>query len=321
LDTFRKYFKKITKQKASNIKVVVLCVLAATTFWILNALNKDDYTTVVDQPIEFYYNRQAYMAIEELPSKVSIEIHGNGWDLLRKYFKLNVVPFPIELRTPNAQEYLLTNSFQRALAEQTAPTQLSDILEDTLKINIDTVIEENLKVELDTSVNTLASNHRFASEIKLDPDSVSIKGPASIIEKMEGTISVQLEEDNIMENYSQLISVSIPDQYREFLTLNEELVHVEFEVVGFLEGSRELEPQMLNFPASVSLEEGPSTVTMEYLIDERELEEFQELELEALLNYNNRNKEDSTVSVQLNIVPAYLDSVSFMPENFKLVYE
>src|SRR5690554_5086651 len=136
------------------------------------------------------------MAVEELPDHVTIEINGNGWDLLRKYFKFNVVPFPIELSDPSVQDYLLPGVFQRSLAEQTAPTQLSAILEDTLKINIDRIIEERLNVRMDTTFNPLAPNVRFASEILVEPDSVTVKGPSSIVEKMGGNIYFQLDEDN-----------------------------------------------------------------------------------------------------------------------------
>ena len=37
------------------MKVVALCFLAAATFWFLNALNKDNYNTVVDYPIEIVF--------------------------------------------------------------------------------------------------------------------------------------------------------------------------------------------------------------------------------------------------------------------------
>ena len=301
--------------------MVVLCVLAATTFWILNALNKDNYTTVVDQPIEFYYDRQEYMAVEELPTKIRIVINGNGWDLLRKYFKFNVIPFPIELTDPSAQDYLLPNSFQRALAEQTAPTQLSDILEDTIKIKIDKIIEDTLKVELDTSVNPLGRNIRFASEIVIEPDSVTVKGPTSIIEKMGGKIILHLEENNLNENFSRSLALTVPADYQNFLTLAEESVKVEFEVVQFLEGNKKLKIQKLNFPQKVTLTNNDSTVMMEYLVDEREMDALRELELEAILNYNNRNREDSTISVKLNKIPPFLDSIKFIPESFKLEYE
>ncbi len=301
--------------------MVVLCVLAATTFWVLNALNKDNYTTIVDQPIEFLYDREEFMAVEELPSKIRIEINGNGWDLLRKYFKFNVVPFPIELTDPSAQDYLLPVSFQRALAEQTAPTQLTDILEDTLKINIDRIIVDTLRVMMDTTVNPLAPNIRFASDILVEPDSVEVKGPTSIVEQMGGIIYFQLDEENLRDNYHTTLTLSIPEEFEEFLVLSEDTVQVSFEVVEYLEGRRELKIRQVNFPAAVSLASQDSTVIMEFLVDERELESLDSLDLEAVLNYRNRNREDSTISVQLNQTPAYLDSISIAPNTFKLVYE
>jgi len=321
LNTIQKYLKRLSKQKASNIKVVVLCVLAATTFWVLNALNKDNYTTVVEQPIEFYYDREEFMAVDELPTKIRIEISGNGWDLLRKYFRVNVMPFPIELSDPSAQSYLLPSSFQRALAEQTAPTQLTAILEDTLKINIDRVIEEKIKVVLDTSANPLAMNIRFASEIRIDPDSVTVKGPTSIIEKLEGAIYVNLNEKNLTDSYSDSIPVAVPREHANFLSLKEKEVNVSFEVVEFLAGQKVLNMRRLNFPSSASLATDDSIVVMQYLLDERQIEAFSELQLEAILNYSNRNREDSTISVRLNRNPSYLDSVKFIPDSFKLVYE
>lgn len=321
MNTIQKYFKKLSNRKASNIKVVALCVLAATTFWILNALNKDNYTTVVEQPIEFYYDHSEFMAVEELPKIIHIEVNGNGWDLLRKYFKVNVLPFPIELTNPSAQDFLLPSSFQRALAEQTSPTKLTDILEDSLKIKIDRIVVETLKVSLDTSLNPLATHIRFASEVRIAPDCVVVKGPTSIIEKLGGTVYLDLGEKELKEDFSKPILLSLPEEYRNFLSLAEKEVQVAFEVVEFLSGRRALRIKSINFPSNVSLGRGDSTLVMQYLVDERETEKLRDLRLEAILNYSNRNKEDSTIAVRLSRTPDYLDSVKFVPDQFKLVYE
>lgn len=301
--------------------MVVLCVVAATTFWILNALNKDNYTTVVDQPIEFYYNREEFMAVEPLPTKIQVEVNGNGWDLLRKHFRVNVVPFPIELTDPSAQDYLLPTSFQRALAEQTAPTRLTAILEDTLRIRIDRVVEERLKILLDTSVNPLAENIRFTSDVTIQPDCVTVTGPTSIIDSLGGVLLVDIDQKGVNENFSKTIPLSLPEEHEEFLTLTEEEVVVSFEVVEFLAGQRVVNLRQLNFPSSVSLAGRDSIVVMQYLLDERQTAAFSELELEAVVNYNTRSREDSTVIVTLRQVPDYLDSVRFIPEAFKLEYE
>ena len=321
MNRLRKYLKKLSKPSASNLKVVSLCVLAATTFWTLNALNKDDYTTIVEQPIEFYYDREQYMAVGDLPTDLRIEINGNGWDLLRKYFNLNVIPFPIRLDDPSAQDYILTSSLQRALAEQTAPTQLAAILEDTIKLSIDKIVEGELKPVLDTATNPLAENFRFASSITIEPNEITVKGPGSIMEKMEGQIFFGLSQGNINSNYADSISLTIPEEYRSFLVLEDKSVFVEFDVVEFLEGEKKLSIRTFNFPSTVELASTDTIVVMEYLVDEREVEALQGLKLEALLNYNNRNPEDSTVDVRLNIMPEYIDSVSFFPETFKLRYE
>jgi hypothetical protein len=60
---------------------------------------------------------------------------------------------------------------------------------------------------------------------------------------------------------------------------------------------------------------------MYYLIDERRVEDLKKLEFEAVLNYRNRNRQDSTVSVQVNPMPAYLDRVRIEPETFRLKYD
>lgn len=60
-----------------------MCVVTATTFWLLNALNKDNYTTIVNQPISIDYDEDEYMAVKPLPQVIKIEINGNGWDLLK----------------------------------------------------------------------------------------------------------------------------------------------------------------------------------------------------------------------------------------------
>ena len=88
MSTLRKYFRKFKPDKTSNLKVVVLCVVTATTFWLLNALNKDNYTTVVNQPISLQFDPTEYMAVKDLPKEVKIQINGNGWDLLKKHLKI-----------------------------------------------------------------------------------------------------------------------------------------------------------------------------------------------------------------------------------------
>ncbi|SDY54796.1 hypothetical protein SAMN05444412_101495 [Rhodonellum ikkaensis] len=303
------------------MKVVALCLLAATTFWLLNALNKDNYTTVVDYPIEIIYDKEEFMAVEKLPARVKIEINGNGWDLLRKYFKIKDNPFLIEINNPSTKNYLLTSEIRRSLAEKISPTSLVSIVSDTIKFKIDKVVTRKINIRPDTTTNTLAKNFRYASQIAIDPPVVSIKGPTSILEQLEGILAVNLGEEKINKNFSKILPLTLPDAFRDFLTMEDESVHFKFEVVQFLEGNKRLKVVKTNFPENVTLVQQPNTIMMYYLIDERKVNELKEIEFEAILNYSNRNRQDSTVSVQVSPKPTFLENVKLEPEVFRLKYD
>jgi len=303
------------------MKVVALCLLAATTFWLLNALNKDNYTTVVDYPIDIIYDKEEFMAVEKLPSRVKIEINGNGWDLLRKYFKVKDNPFLIEINNPSTKNYLLTSEIRRSLAEKITPTSLVSIVDDTIKFKIDKVLTRKLTIYPDTTANTLAKNFRYDGKIEVDPPIANIKGPTSILEQMNGILIVNLGADKINKNFNKILPLALPETFTDFLTMEEESVHLKFDVVQFLEGNKRLKVVKNNFPANVGLVQEPTSIMMYYLIDERKVEDLKKTEFEAILNYNNRDRQDSTVAVQVRPKPTFLENVRLEPEVFRLKYD
>lgn len=316
-----KFFTNLNPQKISNFKVAALCFMAAATFWVLNALNKDNYTTVVDFPIEIIFDTDEFRAVENLPERIKLEINGNGWDLLRKYFKVNESPFLIEINNPSTKDYLLTSEIRRGLAESLNPSSLTTILTDTVKFRIDKVVTRKIKIQADTSSNTLAKNFRLTSPIEVDPAVVSIKGPTSILQKLDGILKVDLKDDKINKNFNKIITLDLPDSLKEYLELEDESVHIRFEVIQMLEGNKRLRLKLVNFPENVSLVQQPGAIIMSYLIDERKLEDLKALEFEALLNYSSRNAQDSTISVQVIPKPTYLENIKFEPEVLKLRYD
>src|SRR5690606_37797876 len=159
--------------------------------------------------------------------------------------------------------------------------RLTAILEDTLKIRIDRIVDERLRVALDTNVNPLAENIRFASEINIQPDCVTVTGPTSIIEQFGGHFFVDIGERELRDNFSGTVPLVLPEEHEEILTFVEKEVDVSFEVVEFLTGQRVVNIRKLNFPSTVSLASRDSIVVMQYLLDDRQTQAFSDLELEA----------------------------------------
>lgn len=321
MSTLGNYFRKLKPEKTSNLKVVVLCVFTATTFWLLNALNKDNYTTSVNQPLELNYDQEEFMAVGNVPREVRIQINGNGWDLLKRHFKISVTPLEVFVEDPSQKPFLLASDIERQMAEHLTSTNLVDIAQDTLFYSIDRIVSRKIQIVPDTTSTTLAENHAYASAIALDPETVTVTGPISVIEQLEGKLYVDIADDNINENYSKLLPLKLTKEKQKFLSLDEETSQVSFKVIAFLENTVNLEIQKLYFPGNVTIDSTITEIQARFLVQEDKMGALQNLELKAILNYNNRNREDSTISASLNKSPDYIKEVSFEPENFKLIYE
>jgi hypothetical protein len=312
---------RISSKKLSNLKVVVLCIAAATTFWILNALNKDNYTTIVDYPIRWEYNREKYTAVQQLPESVPIQISGNGWDLLRKYFKLNEPPFIINLAEPGSKNYILTTDLKRPLGDFLTPTTLIGMLKDSLQYHIDPIETKKLKPVLDTTSYTLAKNVVIDGPIKFQPAEVTVVGPSSLIDSFNGKFPVSLNESRINGNFDKSVPIKIQKDLEDIVQLQDQELQVSFSIIQYLEGNKRLKLNKVNFPKSVSLENENLMPVVTYLIDGSKVTQLKDMEFEAVLNYSKRNKEDSTIVIEVRPNPNYLKEVKVEPPFVKLKYD
>jgi len=312
---------RISSKKLSNLKVVVLCIAAATTFWILNALNKDNYTTIVDYPIQWDYDKAEYMAVQPLPQSVPIQISGNGWDLLRKYFKLNEPPFVINLVEPSSKSFILTSDLKRPLGDFITPTTLIGMLKDSIPYHIDQIETRKLTPVLDSTSFTLAKNVEIEGEITFSPSQVTLIGPSSLLDSFGGKFTVSLDEARISENFNKSVPLQIQEELADILTLQDETVEVNFAVIQFLEGNKRLKVRKVNFPKSVTLENEDLTPMATYLVDGSKVTELKDMEFEAVLDYGKRNREDSTITIVVKPNPSYIKEIKVDPAFVKLKYE
>ena len=311
---------RISPKKLSNLKVVVLCIAAATTFWILNALNKDDYTTIVDFPIELEYDRGKYVSVEDEPQNIQIEISGNGWDLLRKYFNFNNQNFPVKISNPASSDYILTSDLKRGLSEFLGPTQVVSILDDTIKYHINRIQTIKIKPRLDSTSFSLYKNFKLLDSPVFDPPELTFTGPTSLLDSLKKTFTINLDENKINEDLSKEVKLSLPKGIASLVSIKEKTIIVKLNVVAFLEGNKRLKIRMINFPRSVTLENEEETLMMNYLVDERRSDQLKEIEFEGIVDYYKRNKEDSTITVEVKPLPSFLDQVKVTPPKVKLRY-
>jgi hypothetical protein len=308
---------RISKRKLSNIKVVVLCVAAATTFWVLNALNKDNYSTIVDYPVQWEYDQKNYIPVKPLPQSIQIQISGNGWDLLRKYFNISGTAYPILLQSPAEKKYLLSADLKRSLGEFITPTQLENVLGDTIHYQIDRIVTKTLRPVLDSLSYSFDKNIALEGKVNFIPDQLEITGPSSVLEAFEGNYPVALNASN----FSGKVPLTVDEPLATLIQLKQKEIQVSFSVLSYLEGNKRLKIKKINFPSNVKISNEELIPVLSYLIEESDLPQLKDLQFEAVLDYRKRNRTDSTLQIEVSPNPRFLKEVRISPPQIKLKYE
>ena len=301
--------------------MVVLCIAAATTFWVLNALNKDNYSTIVDYPVQWEFDQKNFVAVKPLPKSIQIQISGNGWDLLRKYFNISTNAYPILVNSPAEKNYLLTSDLKRGLGEFITPTLLENVLGDTIPLQIDRIVTKTLIPELDSTGYSLDRNIALEGKVSFNPDKLEVTGPSSILESYQGKFPVVLNAEKIAKNYSGKVPLVLEEDLETLVQLKQTEIQVSFSIVTYLEGNKRLKIKKLNFPANVKLANEELIPVLSYLIQEADLAKLKDLEFEAVLDFRKRNRADSTLQIQVNPNPKFLKEVKITPPQLKLSYE
>lgn len=310
--------KRLLTSDKSNWKVVALCLAGATTFWFFNALNKD-YATRVNYPVEFVFDEEGVVVVEELPEKVSIVVSGGGWNLLRKTSWFNDDPIQILLENPAATPYITKPSLTTIIADQLNELRLNYVVTDTLFLHIEPEESKEVVVTIDSSAISLESGFRIVSPIEVEPDSAVFTGPASFISELSDSILLYIPYKELDKSFHDVLDLS--DLESEKIQVAPDRIQVSFEVARFIQASKLVKVRPLNFPADSSVWLADSTGVVSFTIREDRLPKVQDALFELVADYRSRNRQDSTVALRLIEYPAFIDEVRLETETIPLEYE
>ncbi|MGJ3234072.1 hypothetical protein [Marivirga sp.] len=301
-----------------TIKVVVLCIVTATTFWFFNALN-DNYSTRISYPIKFTYPDSSLVVVEELPKKVSINVSGGGWNLLRKTFWFTITPVEVPLEEPVNTKYILGNSLYSLIADQMNEIQLNYVENDTLRIEIDSIRTANSKLSIDSTKISLAEGYGIISTIKKSHDSASFSGPERFIKNIPEEVFIDIEEENISSNYSE--DIYLPTFGSSLVNRNPVEVNVSFEVAKFIQQELMLPFEKINLPAdSNAYIFSDSLARISFKIQEKLAGNFNLDSIQLVVDFEGINAQDSIASPVLTLVPSQLKDLDIKIDSIQYQY-
>jgi hypothetical protein len=228
---------------SKNWKAIALCFLAATIFWFFNALNKN-YTTNINFPLEFEFDKDAFIPVKPLPAQVRINVTGMGWDLFRRSSGLKVPALTIPLERPSEVKKIVASP--ALFAPQLERFEINFILTDTFRVNLEPKEKRWVTLRLDATSIKLRNNYVRTSEPTLEPDSIFIEGPLSLVNSFIEPVYLKLADQEIDENYREDVEVEFVNN--ELISRNPPTVSVTFKVDKLIELNDSLPIRIINYP-------------------------------------------------------------------------
>ena len=296
----------------------MLCFVAASTFWLLNALNKS-YSTQTTYPIRFLYNEKELVPIKPLPEEVLINVTGKGWKLLRKSLMVEVQPTDIYIRSLPRNNYLLGSALRPGLVNVLDGLQLNFVVTDTLFFDFNEKITRTIPLKLDPKQQLTGERHTLIGPVRISPDSITFTGPSSMVDSIRSPFLLRLPEQRLTSSVK--VEVPINYDYKALVKADISEAVVTVNVKGLLQEERQVIPMPVNVPAGRELKLNPPFVLVRYQIIEDSVALLNRDSFRVIVDYSKYSPQDSTVVPELVQKPAGVRQVRLWPDRMKAVLE
>lgn len=294
-----------------NWRAVALCVFAATVFWFLNALNKT-YTTNINFPLSFDYDRESFVPVKNLPGQVRINVTGPGWDLFKRSTGVKATPLEIPLERPSDVKKIVGANLPKFFSSQVEGLQINFVLTDTLYLDLEPKTGRWISLRIDSVQDNLKKGFGVASAVSIMPDSIFIEGPARLISAFKDPFPLTLHQRNIDENFMDDVEIELP--YSAVIKRHPPTVAVMFDVEKLVSVKDSLLIAVENIPPSASYAE-KAYIPVTLLVPENMVGQVNLDSARAVLDLKNFKRGAARILPRAKGLPPYvhvakIDSVS-----------
>jgi len=318
----KKYFHLITGKtkeirEDGNALIFLVFLFLSTCFWILMALQKDNYTTEVNYPVRFTNPSESELVNGDLKRDLTLKIKGGGFAILKYHLKDPFLSEYVDLSDLKRVELdsmsgaiLNSKDYYKVIENKLANgMELIGVSPDTLFVPLMKKKVRKLPIVVEANVSFEQQCH-YSGAITVQPDSILVSGPKSVMDTMSYISTAVLEYDKLADT---LVRNVVLAEYK-MLEIETKRVVVTIPVEPFTEAHVLVPVKAINLPDSLVLKSFPSEVKVSYHIGlSRKL--FNSTEFSVNVDFESIDIENppSRLKVKLNKTPHQINNMSYSP--------
>lgn len=316
--------KKLKEIRPSrNIITYLICVVIASILWLLNTLNKE-YSAEIAYPVKYINFPQGKYPVNKLPAQMQLQVKAKGFALLGYHIKTSFLPITINVNGFNNHFQLKNQVWEYTLNTADLKDKISAQLSNEVKllnvypeeINFRLATASHKKVAILPDLQYTLKRQYIIDRIKVDPDSISVSGPAPIIDTLQNVRTQPITLKNIDKN------ISLTTGLTPLVNCTYEDIPIEIHVLveQFTETKRTIPITPRFVPDSVNIRLFPDYVNISYEVGLSKYDKITDEDFVFTVDYP-KNTEVTYLDVKVRKMPPYIKDLTYTPQRVEYILE
>ena len=184
----------IVKDKSERA-ILMVCIGIAFVFWIATKMSKN-YETDIQISLQFTPPSKNDILTKTPPQKLDVTLKSTGWNLMSQSLKRKKPILNYTLSSDTLQEFRLQQLTRDIKNELRSGVQISTITPEYIPLILDERVQKRIPIVINSHVS-VASQYLQSAPISIRPDTILIKGPASVLRKINQWQTAPLTFDQL----------------------------------------------------------------------------------------------------------------------------
>lgn len=226
-----------------------------------------EYESTIEYPVEYINLPKDRLLQKEPLKKVSIHLKTTGF----KIFSGTLFPRTIKIDAStlflksNTNYFLLLSQQKLAIQRQmNAEVTIDHFINDSIYFNLGYLKQKKVPIKLKTKLS-YEKGFDISGNLKINPDSVTVLGPESVIDSIQFVETTDFTRENINESIQEDLPLrKYPKESN--ITLEVETIKISASVEKFTEGTLKVPFSIINLPENVSINTYPKEIDVTYKV-------------------------------------------------------
>lgn len=244
----------------------ILFFLLSVVFWFMTKLSKE-YDGTIKFPVT-YTNLPDNKLLQENPLNfIEIHVKTSGFKLI----SAKISPKKLEIDASNiyykslTDYYLLVSQQKLAIQKQMITgIEIDHFIKDSIAFNLGLLKVKKIPVNLFSDI-TFAEGYEFKEGININPDSITIKGPESILDTIAYVSTTLFQKKLLNSSIKEIVNIQNFSSDSN-IRFQQDKIEISAIVEEFTEGEVEVPLTLLNLPNNKSINTFPKLVKITYKV-------------------------------------------------------